>query len=83
MEKRSLLSLGKDFLWISQGLLWISKMVAKESFGVGVPVSVKLAVDLLLGDGVHFRWSIGNERMISKEILSLKFDHFDNRETDA
>ena len=58
-------------------------MVAKESFGVVVPVSVKLAVDLLLGDGVHSSCSIFSDRMISKEILSLKFDHFGNRETDV
>lgn len=58
-------------------------MVAKESFGVVVPVSVKLVVDFLVGAGVHSSCSIFNERMISKEILSLKFDHFGNRETDV
>ena len=58
-------------------------MVAKESFGVVVPASVKLAVDLLLGHGFQFCWCIGDERMISEEILSLKFDHFDNRKTNV
>ena len=58
-------------------------MVAKGSFGVVVPASVKLAVDLLLGPRFDFCWCIGDERMISEEFLSLKFHHFDNRKTNV